>query len=56
MNASDASEQFDFVREQLDELDSDKALAKASSILFGLGFDAKMQKTVRTPRAMRDVM
>lgn len=40
-------EQLDYIYEQLDELDTDKALAKASSILHGLGFDAKMQKTVR---------
>ena len=40
-------EQLDYLYEQLDELDADKALAKASLILHGLGFDAKMQNTVR---------
>ena len=42
-------EKLDFLYEQIDALDADKALATASTILFGLGFDAKMQKTVRCP-------
>lgn len=39
-------EQLDFLYEQLEALDADKALANASQILHGLGFDAKMQATV----------
>lgn len=33
------------VYERLDELDADKALVRAGKILFGLGFNKKMQHT-----------